>query len=496
MSGLIRDEETAVALQGTIDSFPLVDVLALLESSGKTGRLEVVGDRGRGTLWVDGGELVAAEIRGSGEVEATDAVWELLRFNDGSFEFDSGSEPPGRAFAASVGETVEGAQKMLSKWEKITERVPGLGHVVRLTDKLPGEDVRLSPDDWAVLVAAGPSRSVAEVLEVLGASEFAGCAKLAELVDRSLVLLDEPTAATTAPAQSTPAAARELAEPAPSDPERSEPPTEPPSGTAVVLSEPSETVETGPEPVTSPDPGDPVAADPEPRPGSQQSPEPEQLQDGEPEQADESPDDGPLTGQLPESSPQTMDQPADGSTSADGAGDGQPATSPSVAETADPVRGGAPEPAPAQFPEHFPIDDLVGDEGAGWEQALRSSDRAERQTDTAGRHADAAATPTDPAGVASHDRGGSPPEAAAPSGHHHTATARTEQPDLDERPMPAAASDDAVQQSAPAAGQAPEGNGAVPDADSSSEDVLSQISRLSPKAAEAIAAALGDEGSG
>jgi hypothetical protein len=62
--------------------------------------------------------------------------------------------------------------------------------------------------------------------------------------------------------------------------------------------------------------------------------------------------------------------------------------------------------------------------------------------------------------------------------------------------MPAAASDDAVQQSAPAAGQAPEGNGAVPDADSSSEDVLSQISRLSPKAAEAIAAALGDEGSG
>lgn len=479
-----------MALQGTIDSFPLVDVLALLESSGKTGRLEVVGDRGRGTLWVDGGELVAAEIRGSGEVEATDAVWELLRFNDGSFEFDSGSEPPERAFAANVGETVEGAQKMLSKWEKITERVPGLGHVVRLADKLPGEDVRLSPDDWAVLVAAGPSRSVAEVLEVLGASEFAGCAKLAELVDRSLVVLDEPTAATTAPAQSTPDAARELAGPAPSDPERSEPPTEPPPGTGEVLSEPSETVETGPEPVSTPDPGDP-----ESRPGSQQSPEPEQLEDGEPEQADEAPGDGHPAGQLPEPAPQTLDQPADGSTPAGGAGDGQPATAPSGPTTADPVRGGVPDPAPTQFPEHFPIDDLVGDEGAGWEQALRSSERAERQPDTAGHHSDTTATPNDPASVPSHDRGGSPVEAAAPRGHHHGATAQTEQPDPDERPMAASAAGDAVHQPAPAAGQAPEGNGAQPEADSSSEDVLSQISRLSPKAAEAIAAALGDEGS-
>ncbi|MGI9578113.1 MAG: DUF4388 domain-containing protein, partial [Microthrixaceae bacterium] len=201
MSGGIRYEETAVALQGTIDSFPLVDVLALLESSSKSGRLEVVGDRGRGILWVDGGQMVCAEVHGSTEVDAVDAVWELLRFNDGSFEFTVGHEPADTRYSADVGDTVDAAGRMLVEWERITERVPGLGHMVALSPDLPGEDVRLSADDWSVLVAAGPSRSVRDVLAEMGASEFAGCAKLAELVDRSLVVLGEPPAGAAANGQ-------------------------------------------------------------------------------------------------------------------------------------------------------------------------------------------------------------------------------------------------------------------------------------------------------
>jgi hypothetical protein len=126
---------------------------------------------------------------------------------------------------------------------------------------------------------------------------------------------------------------------------------------------------------------------------------------------------------------------------------------------------GAPEPEQAQFPEHFPIDDLIGDDGAGWEQALRSEDRAEHRQD-AGRVAHADSTGDSSEGETVSSAGEVVPEAAAQPG----------------------------EQVAAAVGSAPAGNGAVPEADGSSEDVLSQISRLSPKAAEAIAAALGDEG--
>ena len=60
---------------------------------------------------------------------------------------------------------------------------------------------------------------------------------------------------------------------------------------------------------------------------------------------------------------------------------------------------------------------------------------------------------------------------------------------IDEVP---AESEEAAQQAADEPAATGGHNGADPQADAASGDVLSQISRLSPKAAEAIAAALGD----
>ena len=44
-----------MALQGTIETFALPEVLRLLGSGAKTGRLRLSGDRGSGSVWIDGG---------------------------------------------------------------------------------------------------------------------------------------------------------------------------------------------------------------------------------------------------------------------------------------------------------------------------------------------------------------------------------------------------------------------------------------------------------
>ena len=49
-----------MALQGTLDTFALPDVLRLLASTRKTGRLRITADRGSGSIWLDGGSVVAA----------------------------------------------------------------------------------------------------------------------------------------------------------------------------------------------------------------------------------------------------------------------------------------------------------------------------------------------------------------------------------------------------------------------------------------------------
>src|SRR3954451_14770572 len=83
--------EVTVALQGTLDTFALPDVLRLLASTKKTGRLRVSGNRGTGSVWVDGGGVTGAEATGVGDAPpSSDVLFELLRYGDGSFTFEAG----------------------------------------------------------------------------------------------------------------------------------------------------------------------------------------------------------------------------------------------------------------------------------------------------------------------------------------------------------------------------------------------------------------------
>ena len=54
-----------MALQGTIDAFPLTDVLQLLSSASKSGRLLLEGDRGRAELWIEEGSVIGGDPAGS-----------------------------------------------------------------------------------------------------------------------------------------------------------------------------------------------------------------------------------------------------------------------------------------------------------------------------------------------------------------------------------------------------------------------------------------------
>ena len=83
-------EASAVALQGSIDTFALDDVLRLVASTAKTGRLTLHGSRGSGELLVRDGQILDGTVTTDEHVgDLTELVFELLRFEDGEFEFDA-----------------------------------------------------------------------------------------------------------------------------------------------------------------------------------------------------------------------------------------------------------------------------------------------------------------------------------------------------------------------------------------------------------------------
>ncbi|MBV8560348.1 MAG: DUF4388 domain-containing protein, partial [Acidimicrobiia bacterium] len=175
-----------MSLQGSLDGFPLPDVLALLASTKKRGELRVAGQQGAGRVWMSDGAVVAAES-GSARVPA-DALFHLLRVEVGSFTFDPNADVP-------VGRPVElepllaDAQSRLAEWHLIEAVVPSMAAAVELAEELPAPKANISAAQWRVLRAVAGGATVEDVGRALDLDEFHACQEVKRLVDAGLVVV-------------------------------------------------------------------------------------------------------------------------------------------------------------------------------------------------------------------------------------------------------------------------------------------------------------------
>lgn len=181
-----------MALQGTIETFALPDVMRLLASTKKTGCLRLNGSRGTGSVWVDGGTIVASTA--SGARHATDPVevfFELLRYKDGDFVFDADVVADVQEASADVESTLAEAEKMLAEWKSIEAVVPSLSAWVELEPELEADEVTVDKQRWRQLVAIGAGISVGELGDQLELGELAISRAVKELVEAGLAKVGE-----------------------------------------------------------------------------------------------------------------------------------------------------------------------------------------------------------------------------------------------------------------------------------------------------------------
>lgn len=184
-----------MALQGTLDTFSLPDVLRLLATTGKTGCLHVDGDRGRGRVWIDGGAVVAASAdRALGEPSIDEVVFEMLRFGRGSFSFAIDEPAPHDAEPTEIEGTLRRATQLLEEWRELEAIVPSLSHRVAMAPELTVEQVTVDADRWKALVAIASGRSVGELAEALGVGELGITRTVSDLVELGVAVVEAPAA--------------------------------------------------------------------------------------------------------------------------------------------------------------------------------------------------------------------------------------------------------------------------------------------------------------
>ncbi|HSK47572.1 MAG TPA: DUF4388 domain-containing protein [Coriobacteriia bacterium] len=224
--------EVHVALEGNLKDFSLSDMFRLLQSGSKSGVLHVVGTDGEGAVCFSEGKIFYASVnraiepaakrlshsgiisekqlrqaqglmkiqkkdragRKLGQIlvdegyldiavledfvreQASDALFDLLRWHEGTLRFES-EETCAEAdlgIGVSVDEAMADAGKRLELWHRILEKIPSVDTRFEMS-ALPGVnnlDIHLKPREWMLLCYLHGGRSVRELVKLTGYSDF------------------------------------------------------------------------------------------------------------------------------------------------------------------------------------------------------------------------------------------------------------------------------------------------------------------------------------
>lgn len=229
-------------LTGSLEHFALPDVFRLLARNRATGALKVARASGEGNVFFADGEvyfafsnltkeflgqrLVNAKLITQGQLlrvldeqkkagekrigdlmvekgfiskelldtflkeQIQDAIFSMLEWDVGSFEFLSDERAPQEVgLSASVENLIMESSRRIQEWEVIRRKIPTLEVVVRMAPVPPEDTVEINirPEEWTLLVLADGSRTVREIAGASERSEFEACKIIYGLVTAGLL---------------------------------------------------------------------------------------------------------------------------------------------------------------------------------------------------------------------------------------------------------------------------------------------------------------------
>jgi hypothetical protein len=232
-------------LEGSLDAFSLPDIFQLLSFTKKSGGLHLASDGCDGVVFFAGGQVTGASADGSrqplarrligagvvdddalaaavqastsgeslGVVKAllehgaidggllrqavsdqsVDAVFDLLRWQEGDFAFVVEEvNPDDVGVALTIEAILSDAESRSSNWEAVSAVVPSASSLLSMPVVLPA-DPQISREEWSLLALVDGRRSVAELVDLTGSGHYAVVSTLAGMITRGLLEVRDAT---------------------------------------------------------------------------------------------------------------------------------------------------------------------------------------------------------------------------------------------------------------------------------------------------------------
>lgn len=233
-----------MTLEGSLDAFSLPDIFQLLSFTKKTGALHIQSPSTGGVVFfstgsVTGGtsdtrrqslgrrvvgkglvtdEAVSAAVdavRGDASIglaralrdtgaldegvlheiaieQATDAVFDLLRWTEGEFTFQADEpNPDDLGISLAVEDIIAEGRRRLETWDALTRVVPSCDVILSLPLTPAVPETTVIAEEWTLLSLVDGHRSVADLVDLTGRGEFAVASTVVSMAERGLVAVRE-----------------------------------------------------------------------------------------------------------------------------------------------------------------------------------------------------------------------------------------------------------------------------------------------------------------
>lgn len=186
----------AGGLTGSLEQWPLPELLNMLGSSRQSGRVEIEEGGMRGSIYLQEGNIVHAVAPVESGIAALATLFGLRA---GTFSFEPRVPSPAQTLSRPLDTLIAEVSREATEREAIKKVIASTQVRPRLSHEPPQQPVTLQPNEWRLVAAADGNVSIAEI--AAGFHVDAGPIMRAyfALAQRGLVRFEAPKAAVVAP---------------------------------------------------------------------------------------------------------------------------------------------------------------------------------------------------------------------------------------------------------------------------------------------------------
>ncbi|MBI5344118.1 MAG: response regulator [Deltaproteobacteria bacterium] len=177
----------AKEIEGTLRQMPLSDMLQFLELNRKEGQLTVTSGSACGVVYVKDGQIYNCAI---GSVEKEKALYRLLRWKDGRFEFISMRVDGAKLLHQGTGALLLEGMRQIDEMEKLKDRLPRPGSVLRGKPGPSSLPKGLNPVIYEIMKAVKRGPKVEDLVEHIPYPDYEIFGALLGLISKGAVTVD------------------------------------------------------------------------------------------------------------------------------------------------------------------------------------------------------------------------------------------------------------------------------------------------------------------